>query len=89
MNQAIGDPDELETFAHSLQSFIDQINEATAQLNQRFGALGETWQDAKRAQFEEQFQELLRQQVAFEANATEQIPQLRALAAKLRDYLQS
>jgi hypothetical protein len=51
--------------------------------------LGETWQDAKRAQFQEQFQELLRQLAAFEANATEQIPHLRGLAAKLRDYLQS
>ena len=89
MNQAIGDPDELETFAHSLQLFIDQINETTGQLNQQFGALGETWQDAKRVQFEEQFQELLRQQAAFEARASEQIPHLRALAAKLRDYLQS
>ena len=89
MNQAIGDPDELDAFAHSLHSYLEQINEATAQLNQQFGALGETWQDAKRTQFEEQFQELLRQLVAFDANAAEQIPYLRSMAAKLRDYLQS
>lgn len=89
MNQAIGDPDELDAFAHSLQSYLDQINEATAQLSQKFGALGETWQDAKRSQFEEQFQELLRQLAAFDASASEQIPHLRAMAAKLRDYLQS
>lgn len=89
MNQAIGDPDELDAFAHSLQSYLDQINEATAQLNQQFGALGETWQDAKRAQFEEQFQELLRQLAAFDATAAEQIPHLRSMATKLRDYLQS
>ena len=94
MNQAIGDPDDLETFAISLQLFIDQINESTGQLKQQFGALGETWQDANRAQFEEQFQELLRQLVAFEANATEQIPHRsrwivsgRACAGKISHFL--
>ncbi len=89
MNQVIGDPDELDTFAHSLQSYLDQINEATGQLNQQFGALGETWQDSNREQFEEQFEELLTQLAGFSSNAAEQIPHLQVMAAKLRDYLQS
>ena len=89
MNQAIGNPDELEAFAHSLQAYLDQINEATGRLNQQFGALGDTWQDAQRARFEEQFEDLLRQISAFDANASEQIPHLRVMADKLRDYLQS
>jgi uncharacterized protein YukE len=89
MSQAIADPDELDAFAHRLQSYLDQVNEATGQLNQAFGALGETWQDAQRAQFEEQFQELTRQIDVFGANAADQIPHLRGLAAKLREYLQS
>lgn len=89
MSQAIADPDELDAFAHALQSYLDQVNEATGQLSQTFGALGATWQDTQRAQFEEQFNELLRQLAAFDAGAAEQIPHLRGLAVKLRDYLQS
>lgn len=89
MPQAVGDPDELERFAHSLQQFIDSLNDAVGNLNGAFSALGDTWQDQKRAQFEEEYHALVQQLRQFDANATEQIPYLTALAARLRDYLQS
>jgi uncharacterized protein YukE len=89
MAQAVGDPDELERFAHSLQRFVESLNDAVGNLNGAFAALGDTWQDQKRAQFEEEYHALLQQLRQFDANASEQIPYLTALAARLREYLQS
>ena len=89
MPQAIGNPDELERFALSLQQFIDTLNEAAENLNGAFASLGDTWQDDKRARFEEDYHALLHQLNQFNANAEEQIPYLTALAARLRDYLQT
>lgn len=89
MPQAIGDPDELERFARSLQQFVDSLNDAVGNLNRAFAVLGDTWQDEKRAQFEEEYHKLIQQLKQFDANASEQIPYLYTLAARLRDYLQS
>ncbi len=89
MAQAIGDPDELDRFAHSLRQFLDSLNDSTANLNGAFAALGDTWQDEMRARFEEEYHALVQQLKQFDANASEQIPYLAALAARLRNYLQS
>lgn len=88
MPQAFGDPDEIDRFAQSLMQFIDTLNEAANSLNHSFGALGDSWQDEKRASFEEDYNALMQQLSHFEANASEQLPYLRALASRLRDYLQ-
>lgn len=89
MAQAVGDPDELERFAYSLQQFIDALNDAVGNLNGAFAALGDTWQDDKRARFEVDYNALVQQLQQFDANASEQVPYLAALASRLRDYLQS
>jgi len=89
MVQAIGDPEELERFAHSLQQFIDSLNDAVGNLNGAFASLGDTWQDEKRAQFEEDYNALVQQLHYFKASAEDQVPYLAALASRLRDYLQS
>ena len=103
MAQAIGDPEELERFAHSLQQFVDSLNDAVGNLNHAFASLGDTWQDEKRARFEEGYNALLEKRARFEegynalvqqlhkfnTNAEEQVPYLTALAMRLRDYLQS
>lgn len=89
MPQAVGDPDELERFARALQQFVESLNDAVGNLNGAFAALGDTWQDEKRARFEEEYHALVQQLKQFNANASEQIPYLAALAARLRDYLQS
>lgn len=88
MTQAIGDPDELERFAQSLNQFIDLLNDAVGNLNSAFAALGDSWKDEKRARFEEEFNALVQQLRQFDANASEQVPYLIALAAQLRNYLQ-
>jgi uncharacterized protein YukE len=89
MPQAIGDPDELDRFAQSLTQFIDTLNEAVNSLNHSFGAIGDTWQDEKRARFEEDYNILLQQLSYFEKNVSNQVPYLHSLASRLRDYLQS
>lgn len=89
MAQAIGDPEELERFAHSLQQFTDSLNDAVGNLNGAFASLGDTWQDEKRARFEEEYYALVQQLHQFNANAVDQVPYLTALASRLRDYLQS
>jgi uncharacterized protein YukE len=89
MAQAIGDPQELERFAYSLQQFIDSLEDAVGNLNGAFASLGDTWQDEKRARFEEEYNALVQQLQQFNANAADQVPYLTALAARLHDYLQS
>lgn len=89
MAQAIGDPEELERFAHSLQQFIDSLNDAVGTLNGAFATLGDTWQDEKRARFEDDYSALVQQLHQFNSNAVDQVPYLTALASRLRDYLQS
>lgn len=89
MTQAIGDPDELERFAQSLQQFVDSLSDAVSNLNRAFASLGDTWQDEKRAQFEEEYNALVQHLGQFDTNASEQIQYLTVLAARLREYLQS
>lgn len=89
MGQAIGDPEELERFAHSLLQFTEVMDQAVAGLSGSFAVLGETWQDEKRAQFEEDFNLLVQQMGQFKDNTSEMIPYLGMLANRLRDYLQS
>ena len=89
MAQVAADPDELERFAHSLQQFVDSINDALGNLNGAFASLGDTWQDEKRAKFEEEYNSLAQQLRQFDSNVLEQIPYLAALAARLREYLQT
>lgn len=89
MPQAAGDPEELDRFANSLQVFLNSLDDAMAKLNGAFASLGDTWQDAKRARFEEDYNHLTQQLQQFRSGAEEQIPHLTALASRLRDYLQS
>lgn len=88
MAQAIGDPEELERFALSLQQFVDSLNDAVRNLNGAFASLGDTWQDEKRARFEEDYNALVQQLHQFNTNAEEQVLYLTALAMRLREYLQ-
>lgn len=89
MAQAVGDPEELERFAYALQRFVDSLDDAVGNLDGAFVALGDTWQDEKRARFEDDYNALLQQLQQFNTNASEQVPYLAALASRLRDYLQS
>ena len=89
MPQAIGDPEELLSFASALTQYLDNINTETGTIQGHFSALGDTWQDEKKAKFEEDFNALIAQLKQFETTCSEYIPYLQTLAARLQDYLQS
>jgi len=79
-------PDELEQFVHELHNYLETLQNATGRLNHSFETLGATWQDPKRAQFEETYRELIQVLRTFENNANEQIPYLKRLISIQRDY---
>lgn len=88
MAQAFADPDEMERFAYSLRLFIDSLNDAVGSLNGAFASLGDTWQDQKRVQFEEDYNAVIQQLHQFNSNAEEQVLYLIERASHLRDYFQ-
>lgn len=89
MSQAMGDPDELENFAHILYQFIETMDDSVGNVNAAFTALGDSWQDEKRIQFEETYNELVQYLSQFKIVAEDQVYYLRTLAERLRAYLDS
>ena len=89
MSQVNASHEELDRFAQSLAQFNDTLNEAVNGLNHSFCVLGDTWQDEKRASFEEDYNALVQQFSHFEANVSELVPYLHTMASYLRDYLKS
>lgn len=89
MPQVHANPEQLNAFANKLSQFIDNLNSETQALDGAFSSLGETWQDEKRAKFEDEFRDLVRQMSQFESTCSEYIPYLQALASQLEIYIQS
>lgn len=89
MSGVHGNPEELRAFAGALQQFLDNVQSETAGLNQAFDRLGDTWQDEKKREFEDTFQELIHSFESFQQNASEQLPHLYRLAERLEDYLRT
>jgi len=87
MSQAHGNPEELRMFADSLQHYLDTVQDETARLDGAFNQLGDTWDDQKRREFEDVYQQLRGALNSFHEQATEQIPHLLQLAADLETYL--
>ena len=87
MAQAHGNPEELRIFAGALQHYLDTIIEETGRLDGAFNQLGDTWDDQKRREFEDVYQQLRGALNAFHEQATEQIPYLNQLATDLETYL--
>ncbi|WP_163499044.1 WXG100 family type VII secretion target [Helicobacter suis] len=79
-------PEELEVFIRAIQSFIQAQHEASASLQGAFNALGETWKDSKKDQFESSFQELLGILGSFKEEAEEQIRYLYHVISILEPY---
>lgn len=86
MSMAIVDPEELFAFASLLEQYLKDVEEKTGMLSCSFERLGETWRDEKRASFEETYHQLLSALSVFRQNSAEQIPYLRMLAEKIKDY---
>ena len=87
MAQAHGNPEELRIFANALQHYLDTLIEETGSLDGAFNQLGDTWDDQKRREFEDVYQQLRGALDAFREQAGEQIPYLNQLATDLETYL--
>ena len=87
--KANADPDALDGFSNQLLYFIDTLGDAQATLDNQFSSLRDSWDDPQSQQFEQELAELRMVLQRFQASASDHVPHLRALAARLRDYLQS
>lgn len=87
MSGVHGNPEELRAFAGALRQFLDNVETEKSALNNAFSQLGDTWNDEKRNEFEDVYQELIRVLDDFHQNAEDQLPHLYRLAERLEDYL--
>lgn len=86
MAQVHGNFEELRIFASALEHYLDILQEETGRLDGAFNQLGDTWNDQKRMEFEDVYQQLRRALNAFHEQAQNQIPHLRQLADDLEIY---
>ena len=85
-NQVHANPQEIDNFINEIRAFLDSLNSATNRLNNAFENLSLTWQDRKRAEFEDQYKELLRVLKMFEESSEEKINYLAVLSQILKTY---
>ena len=86
MSQVHANPDDLRSFASRLQACGEAIEEEATATSAAFAALGDTWNDAKRVEFEEDFEELCECIRRFTTACDEHVPHLYRLADHLDDY---
>ncbi len=89
MSMAHGDYEKIMNFAISLEQYLNNVEEETGKLNSAFQSLKETWNDEKRASFEDIFNQLMATLAVFKENSNEQIPYLRTLSERLKAYIQT
>ena len=87
MSQAIIDPAEVRRFAEELRRFNTDVAERTAQLQARFAALGDSWQDQEHAKFAEEFRSTMKVLKRFVEVSNQHAPFLLRKAAKIEEYL--
>jgi uncharacterized protein YukE len=88
-SQVFVNPEEIDVFISEIRLFLDTLNNSTNRLNNAFEHLSSSWQDRKRAEFEEQYRELLRVLKVFENSSEENIAHLTMLSQRAKDYLGS
>ena len=86
MSQVHANPDEIRDFAAQLRSCGDNISEEIAAASAAFAALGDTWNDAKRTEFEDAFNDLKACIQRFSSACDEQVPHLIRLADRLDEF---
>jgi len=87
--KAHADPDALDCFSNQLVNFIDTLGDAQTALDNQFSFLRDNWDDPQSQKFAQDLAELRTVLQRFQASASEHVPYLRALAARLRDYLET
>ena len=89
MSQVFVNPEEIDLFIGEIKTFLDSLESSTSRLNMAFENLSTSWQDRKRAEFKEQYRELLRVLKVFENSSEENIAHLTMLSQRAKDYLGS
>ena len=87
MSQAIIDPAEVRRFAEELRRFNVEVSERTTQLQARFAALGDSWQDQEHAKFAEEFRQTMKALKKFVEVSNQHGPFLLRKAQKIEEYL--
>ena len=82
------DPAEVRRFAEELRRFSTEVSERTTQLQARFGALGDSWQDQEHAKFAEEFKQTMKVLKKFVEVSNQHGPFLLRKAQKIEEYLQ-
>ena len=88
-NQVFVNPEEIGKFINEIKIFLETLDTATDRLNKAFENLSSSWQDKKRAEFAEQYNELLRFLQMFKVSSDDKINHLEILKKKAEDYLGS
>ncbi len=89
MPNAQANSDDLHAFADRLAHCAETVGGEVDSTAAAFSALGDTWQDEKRAQFEEVFSDLCGCIQRLRDACDDQVPYLHTLASRLEDYLNS
>ena len=71
-----------------MRRFSTDVSERTTQLQARFAALGDTWQDQEQAKFAEEFKQTMKVLKKFVEVSNQHGPFLMRKAAKIEEYLQ-
>ena len=87
MSKAIMDPAEVRRFAEELKRFNQDLQGRISQLQARFAALGDTWQDQEHAKFAEEFRHAMRSLARFIEVSGQHAPFLLRKAQRIEDYL--
>lgn len=81
------DPGEVRRFAEELKRFNQDLQNRISQLQARFAALGDTWQDQEHARFAEEFRHAMRALNKFIEVSGQHAPFLLRKAQRIEDYL--
>ena len=88
-SQVVVNPEEIDIFVSEIRNFLENLSSSSNRLNHSFATLANSWQDRKRAEFEEQYKELLQVLKQFENSSEEKIQHLTVLSQRAKDYLGS
>jgi len=81
------DPEEVRRFAKELKRFNDDVQAKASSLQQRFAALGSTWQDQEHAKFAEEFIVTIKAIRKFVEVSEKHTPFLLRKAQRIEEYL--
>ena len=86
MSQVHADPDALREVASRLAACEENIGEELSSISAAFAALGDSWNDSKRVEFEDSFNDLGECIRRFMDACDDQVPYLRRLADHLDEF---